>query len=205
MNKECNKKRPRFINDFLYGILTGNPVLVLMIGLCPVLAVSTSVFNAVGMSIAFTFVLLFSNLTVSLLRKFTPDEIRIPVFIIVISTFVTIIDYVVQAYSPELQKQLGVFLPLIVVNCIIIARAEAFAYKNTVVSSILDAFGTSIGFLIVMVVISIIREFLGNGGLFSKIIMEKPVLFMLMPPGGFVTIGLLMGILSHIKLKKQEK
>ena len=205
MNNKATKQRPRFINDFLYGILTGNPVLVLMIGLCPVLAVSTSLFNAVGMSIAFTFVLLFSNLTVSLLRKFTPDEIRIPVFIIVISTFVTIIDYVVRAYSPELQKQLGVFLPLIVVNCIIIARAEAFAYKNTVVSSILDAFGTSLGFLIVMVVISAIREFLGNGGLFSKTIMEKPVLFMLMPPGGFVTIGLLMGILNHIKLKKQEK
>lgn len=205
MNKECDKKRPRFINDFLYGILTGNPVLVLMIGLCPVLAVSTSVFNAVGMSVAFTFVLFFSNLTVSLLRKFTPDEIRIPVFIIVISTFVTIIDYVVRAYSPELQKQLGVFLPLIVVNCIIIARAEAFAYKNTVVSSILDAFGTSVGFLIVMVVISVIREFLGNGGLSSKIIMDKPVLFMIMPPGGFVTIGLLMGILNHIKLKKQKQ
>ncbi|MFH2069499.1 MAG: electron transport complex subunit E [Candidatus Omnitrophota bacterium] len=197
--------KPRLINDFLYGILTGNPVLVLMIGLCPVLAVSTSVFNAVGMSIAFTFVLFFSNLTVSLLRKFTPDEIRIPVFIIVISTFVTIIDYLVRAYSPELQKQLGVFLPLIVVNCIIIARAEAFAYKNTVVSSVLDAFGTSVGFLIVMVAISVIREFLGNGGLFSKIIMDKPVLFMIMPPGGFVTIGLLMGILNHLKLKKQEK
>ena len=95
--------------------------------------------------------------------------------------------------------------PLIVVNCIIIARAEAFAYKNTVVSSILDAFGTSLGFFIVMVVISVIREFLGNGGLFSKIIMDKPVLFMIMPPGGFVTIGLLMGVLNHIKLKKQKQ
>ncbi len=197
--------KPRLINDFLYGILTGNPVLVLMIGLCPVLAVSTSVFNAVGMSAAFAFVLFFSNLVVSLLRKFTPDEIRIPVFIIVISTFVTIIDYIVRAYSPELQKQLGVFLPLIVVNCIIIARAEAFAYKNTVVSSILDAFGTSVGFLIVMVVISVIREFLGTGGLSSKIILNKPVLFMIMPPGGFVTIGLLMGVLTHIKLKKQKQ
>ena len=197
--------KPRLINDFLYGILTGNPVLVLMIGLCPVLAVSTSVFNAVGMSAAFAFVLFFSNLVVSLLRKFTPDEIRIPVFIIVISTFVTIIDYIVRAYSPELQKQLGVFLPLIVVNCIIIARAEAFAYKNTVVSSVLDAFGTSVGFFIVMVVISVIREFLGTGGLFSRMVLAKPVLFMIMPPGGFVTIGLLMGILNHIKLKKQEK
>ena len=196
--------KPRLINDFLYGILTGNPVLVLMIGLCPVLAVSTSVFNAVGMSAAFAFVLLFSSLVVSLLRKFTPDEIRIPVFIIVISTFVTIVDYIVRAYSPELQKQLGVFLPLIVVNCVIIARAEAFAYKNNVVSSILDALGTALGFLIVMVAISVIREFLGSGGLFSHVVLAKPVLFMLMPPGGFVAIGLLMGVLNHLKLKKQQ-
>lgn len=202
MNKAS---KPRLINDFLYGILTGNPVLVLMIGLCPVLAVSTSVFNAVGMSIAFAFVLFFSNLSVSLLRKFTPEEIRIPVFIIVISTFVTIIDYLIRAYSPELQKQLGVFLPLIVVNCIIIARAEAFAYKNTVLSSVLDAFGTSAGFLIVLVLISVIREFLGNGGLFSRIVLTKPVLFMLLPPGGFVAIGLLMGVLNHFKLKKQQQ
>jgi len=201
MNKAS---KPRLINDFLYGILTGNPVLVLMIGLCPVLAVSTSVFNAVGMSIAFAFVLFFSNLFVSLLRRFTPEEIRIPVFIIIISTFVTIIDYLIRAYSPELQKQLGVFLPLIVVNCVIIARAEAFAYKNTVFSSILDAFGTAAGFLIVLVLISVIREFLGNGGLFSHIVLAKPVLFMVLPPGGFVAIGLLMGVLNHFKLKKQQ-
>jgi len=197
--------KPRLINDFLYGILTGNPVLVLMIGLCPVLAVSTSVFNAVGMSIAFAFVLFFSNLFVSLLRKFTPEEIRIPVFIIIISTFVTIVDYLIRAYSPELQKQLGVFLPLIVVNCIIIARAEAFAYKNTVASSILDAFGTSAGFLIVLVLISVIRELLGHGGLFSRIVLTKPVLFMVLPPGGFVAIGLLMGILNYFKLKKKKQ
>ncbi|MFH1903750.1 MAG: electron transport complex subunit RsxE [Candidatus Omnitrophota bacterium] len=196
--------KPRLINDFLYGILTGNPVLVLMIGLCPVLAVSTSVFNAVGMSIAFAFVLFFSNLSVALLRKLTPDEIRIPVFIIIISTFVTIIDYLIRAYSPELQKQLGVFLPLIVVNCIIIARAEAFAYKNTVTSSILDAFGTSAGFLIVLVLISFIREFLGHGGIFSRIVLTKPVLFMVLPPGGFVAIGLLMGTLNYFKLKKKK-
>lgn len=196
--------KPRLINDFLYGILTGNPVLVLMIGLCPVLAVSTSVFNAVGMSLAFAFVLFFSNLSVALLRKFTPEEIRIPVFIVIISTFVTIVDYLIRAYSPELQKQLGVFLPLIVVNCIIIARAEAFAYKNTVVSSVLDAFGTSAGFLIVLVLISVIREFLGNGGLFSRIVLTKPVLFMVLPPGGFVAIGLLIGVLNYFKLKKEQ-
>ena len=201
MNKAS---KPRLINDFLYGILTGNPVLVLMIGLCPVLAISTSVFNAVGMSIAFTFVLFFSNLSVALLRKFTPEEIRIPVFIVIISTFVTIIDYLIRAYSPELQKQLGVFLPLIVVNCIIIARAEAFAYKNTVISSILDAFGTSAGFLIVLVLISFIREFLGNGGLFSRVVLTKPILFMVLPPGGFVAIGLLMGTLNYFKLKKKK-
>lgn len=201
MNKE---NKPRLINDFLYGILKGNPVLILMIGLCPVLAISTSIFNAVGMSIAFAFVLFFSNLFISLLRKLTPDEIRIPIFIIVISTFVTIIDYLIRAYSPELQKQLGVFIPLIVVNCIIIGRAEAFAYKNTVMSSIMDAFGTSIGFLIVLCLISFIREFFGRGEIFSKIILSKPALFMVLPPGGFVTIGLLMGILTYFNQKKKK-
>ncbi len=193
------------LNYFLNGILKGNPILVLMIGLCPVLAVSTSVFNAVGMSLAFFFVLFFSNLFISLLRKFIPSQIRIPVFIIIISTFVTIIDYLISAYSPELHKQLGVFIPLIVVNCIIIGRAEAFAYKNTVINSILDALGTSTGFFIVLFLIGFIRELAGKGEVFSHVIFSKAPLFMLLPPGGFITIGVLMWLLTYYNLKKKGK
>jgi electron transport complex protein RnfE len=174
-----------------------------MIGLCPVLAISTTIFNAIGMSIAFLFVLFFSNLFISMLRKFIPEQIRIPIFIIIISTFVTIIDYLIKALSPELQKQLGVFIPLIVVNCIIIGRAEAFAYRNSIISAILDSFGTGIGFFIVLFLISFIREFLGRGTLFNHIIFKKPSLFMMLPPGGFITIGLLMGILTYFNLRKK--
>ncbi|MDI6641752.1 MAG: electron transport complex subunit RsxE [Elusimicrobiota bacterium] len=189
------------INDFLYGILKGNPVLVLMIGLCPVLAISTTVFNGAGMSLAVAFVLVGSNVIVSLLRKFTPREIRIPIFIIVISTFVTTADYIIKAYSPQLHSQLGVFIPLIVVNCIIIGRAEAFAYKNTVLSAFLDAIGTSIGFFIVLVLISAIREVSGQGGLFGIAIFSKPAIIMALPPGGFITIGILMSLEKAVREK----
>ena len=193
------------MNDFLYGILKGNPVLVLMIGLCPVLAVSTSLLNGIGMSAAVAFVMVGSNIIISAVRKITPDELRIPIFIIIISTFVTITDYLMQAYSPELYKQLGVFVPLIVVNCIIIGRAEAFAYKNGIFSSLLDAIGTSIGFLLVLGLISGFRELLGNGTLLGKLIISKPALIMILPPGGFITIGILMGLLNHLKQRKESK
>ena len=189
---------------FLYGVLKGNPVLVLMLGLCPVLAVSTSIFNAVGMSIAVAFVLIGSNVIISLVRKRTPGEIRIPVFIIIISTFVTIVDYVIRAYSPELYRQLGVFIPLIVVNCIVIGRGEAFAYKNTVKLSFLDGIGTSIGFFIVLFVIGLLRQLFGKGELLGKVIFSKPALIMILPPGGFITIGVLMGILTYYNLKKSK-
>lgn len=191
------------LNYFLYGILKGNPILILMIGLCPVLAISTTLFNGIGMSIAFAFVLIGSNLIISTIRKLIPNEIRIPVFIIVISTFVTIVDYLIRAYSPHLHKQLGVFIPLIVVNCIIIGRAEAFAHKNNVISSFLDSIGTSIGFLIILFSISLIRELFGQGILFGKALFSNPPLFMLMPPGGFVTIGILMGILKYYNSRKK--
>ena len=192
------------MNFFLHGIIKGNPVLVLMIGLCPVLAVSTSVFNGVGMSIAFAFVLICSNLIVSALRKLIPPEIRIPIFIIIISTFVTIVDYLINAYSPVLYRQLGVFIPLIVVNCIIIGRAEAFSHKNTIFSSFLDALGTSIGFLLVLFLISFVRELAGQGMLFGRQVFSKPPLFMLMSPGGFLTIGVLMGLLRYFDMRKKE-
>lgn len=191
-------------DDFAFGILKGNPVLVLMIGLCPVLAVSVTIFNSIGMSIAVAFVLFGSNVIISTIRKLTPEQIRIPIFIIVISTFVTIIDYLMQAYSPVLSQQLGVFVPLIVVNCIIIGRAEGFAYKHSILSSTFDALGCSIGFLLVMFLLGFSREFFGNGTFFAKVVLSKPALIMILPPGGFITIGVFMGLLHYWERRKKK-
>jgi len=190
------------LND---GIVRENPVLRLMIGLCPALAVSNSVSNALGMSAAVAFVLVCSNWVVSLIRKIVPDEIRIPIFIIVISTFVTISDYVMQAYFPVLHQGLGVFIPLIVVNCIILGRAEAFAYRNPVLNSILDGIGMSLGFGIVLVSIGIIRELLGAGSFFGFPVFDQAsaVTLMILPPGAFITIGFIMALLNKLENKAQ--
>ena len=189
--------------DFNQGIIRENPVLRLMIGLCPVLAVSNNATNALGMSIAVAFVLISSNLVVSLIRKVTPAEIRIPIFIIIISTFVTITDYVMQAYVPDLYKDLGVFVPLIVVNCIILGRAEAFAYKNPIPNSIVDALGMSVGFTIALVSIGVIREVLGAGSLFGFPLFDERIAatIMILPPGAFITIGVLMALVNRIENK----
>ncbi len=182
---------------FINGILKENPVLVLMLGLCPVLAVSGTVRDSLGMGVAAICVLLGSNLVVSLIRKWVPSQLRIPIFIIVISTFVTIIDYTMQAYQPDLYQMLGVFVPLIVVNCIILARAEAFASKHSVFASILDALGIGIGFILAIGAMGLVRELLGNGSVWGKIVLGKsfhqnPVLFMVLPPGAFLVIAFLM-------------
>ncbi len=194
------------LKSFTNGILRENAVLVLMIGLCPLLAVSSSAIDALGMGIAATFVLAFSNLAISLCRSIIPEDIRIPVFIIIIATFVTVTDYVMAAYFPALHKALGVFVPLIVVNCIILGRAEAFAYRNSVMDSFLDGIGMGMGFILVIVIIGIIRETLGNGTIFgSSRFIFHPGLIMILPPGGFITIGFLMGILNWWKGKKRMK
>jgi len=184
---------------FTEGIIKNNPVLVLLIGLCPTLAVSTTAFNALGMGAAVIFVLVLSNFTIALIKPFTPNEIRIPIFIIVISTFVTIIDYVMHAYLPDLYGALGIFVPLIAVNCIILGRAEAFAYKHSVIQSILDGFGSGIGFTLAIFAMGAIREILGSGKIFGHVIMgstftANPVIYMVLPPGGFLVIAFLMGI-----------
>ncbi|MCX5750388.1 MAG: electron transport complex subunit E [Candidatus Saganbacteria bacterium] len=190
--------------DFVNGIFRENPVLRLMIGLCPTLAVSTSAINALGMSIATAFVLIFSNLFTALLRKIIPDEIRIPVFIIIVSTFVTISDYIMQAYTPDLYKALGVFIPLIVVNCIILGRVEAYAYKNPVINSTLDGIGMSLGFAIILTSIGIIREILGAGTILGITLFSPDLaaIVMILPPGAFITIGFLMALLN--KLEKRD-
>ncbi len=189
--------------DFNQGIVRENPVLRLMIGLCPVLAVSNNAINALGMSIAVAFVLIGSNLVVALIRKMTPDEIRIPIFIIIISTFVTICDYVMQAYTPALYQALGVFVPLIVVNCIILGRAEAFAYKNPVLNSVLDGVGMSLGFTLALVSIGVIREVLGAGSVFGFPLFDERIAatIMILPPGAFITIGVLMALVNRMENK----
>jgi electron transport complex protein RnfE len=190
-------------NNFNQGIIKDNPVLRLMIGLCPVLAVSNTAINALGMSAAVAFVLLSSNLVVAAIRKATPGEIRIPIFIIIISTFVTITDYVMQAYAPELYEALGVFVPLIVVNCIILGRAEAFAYKNPVLNSVLDGLGMSLGFTLALVSIGVIREILGAGSVFGFALFDERLAatIMILPPGAFITIGCLMAFVNRLEKK----
>jgi Na+-translocating ferredoxin:NAD+ oxidoreductase subunit E len=191
-------------NTFNNGILRENPILRIMIGLCPTLAVSTSLANSVGMGLAATFVLVCSNLTVSLIRPFVPSGMRIPVFIVVISTFVTVVDYMMLAYLPQLHASLGVFVPLIVVNCIILGRAEAFAYKNDPIPAVLDGLGMGTGFLIAISVMGSIREILGNGTLLGAAVFGPgfdPITLMILPPGAFLVIGFLMGGLNMLTKK----
>jgi len=188
---------------FSKGIILENPVLILMLGLCPVLATSTTASDAAGMSAAVLFVLLMSNIVVSLFRKIIPNEVRIPVFIVIIATFVTIADYAMQAYQPGLYKVLGIFVPLIVVNCIVLGRAEGFAYHNGVWPSILDALGKAIGFALAIVIMGSIREILGKGTWFTlkiapEAFQKNAVLFFGLPPGAFLVIGLLKAGINKI-------
>ncbi|MBN2018468.1 MAG: electron transport complex subunit E [Candidatus Cloacimonetes bacterium] len=196
------------IQEFTKGIIKENPVFVMALGLCPTLAVSTSVQNAIGMGAAATFVLLCSNIIISLIKNFIPSKVRIPCFILVIASFVTIVDMVMEAYVPPLHKSLGIFIPLIVVNCIILGRAEAFASKNGVFKSMLDGFGMGLSFMLAIIVIASIREILGTGAIFNAKILPasyKPMIVAILPPGAFVTIGLLMGLLNILKNKKKSQ
>ncbi len=188
--------------EFTKGFVKENPVFVMALGLCPVLAVSSSVENAIGMGAAATFVLVFSNIFISLIKNFIPNKIRIPSYIVVIASFVTIVDMVMEAYVPALHKNLGLFIPLIVVNCIILGRAEAFAGKNNVIRSIVDGLGMGIGFTLALIVIAIIREILGAGQLLGFNVLPqtyKPMLIAILAPGAFIVMGLLMGLMNMKK------
>ncbi|HHI87724.1 MAG TPA: electron transport complex subunit E [Candidatus Cloacimonetes bacterium] len=194
--------------EFTKGIINENPVFVMALGLCPTLAVSTSVSNAIGMGAAATFVLLCSNIIISLIKNLIPNKVRIPCFILVIASFVTIVDMTMEAYVPPLHKSLGIFIPLIVVNCIILGRAEAFASKNGVFKSILDGLGMGVGFTLAIMVIALIREILGAGTILDMRILPasyKPMIAAILPPGAFITIGLLMGLLNIFQNKKKSK
>jgi electron transport complex protein RnfE len=189
--------------EFTKGLIRENPSLVLLLGLCPSLAVTTSLDKALGMGLAATFVLFFSNLFVSLLRKAIPDEIRIPAYIVIIATFVTVVKLVMAAYFPALKESLGIFLALIVVNCIILARAEAFAAKNGPVLSMADGLGMGLGFTGALCLIGGIREILGGGSLYGIPLAEglEPYSqnIMILPAGGFLTMGCLLGLINHIR------
>ncbi|MFH1287309.1 MAG: electron transport complex subunit E [bacterium] len=199
----------KFWETFKNGVWRENPLLVLVLGLCPTLAVSGTANDAFGMSIAFMFVLVSSNVFISLIRKIISSQIRIPIFIIVISTFVTVIDLLMQAYQPELYKSLGVFVPLIVVNCIILGRAEVYAYKNTVLNSLADGLGMSIGYMVVITFIGSVREILGNGTLtllnhqlFNLGANYQPALIMILPPGAFLTFGFFIAFKNWLEERR---
>ena len=196
------------LSEFTKGLYKENPTFRIVLGLCPVLAVTTSVKNGIGMGIATTMVLVSSNFIVSLARKLIPNNIRIPVFIVIAATFVCIVEMLMQAYAPDLYKALGIFVPLIVVNCIILGRAEAFAAKNPVLHSIADGMGMGVGFTINLIIVSAIREMIGNGSLYGMSILPssyQPVLMMILPPGAFLTLGYLLGLSNWIDMRKKNR
>jgi electron transport complex protein RnfE len=198
----------KYVKLFLNGLVNENPLLMLMIGLCSALAVTTSVVNGIGMGISMTFVLVMSELVISIFRRLIPASVRIPIFIIVIAAFTTIIDYVLQAYFPELSRAMGVFIPLIVVNCIIMGRVEAFASKRGVFEAAADALGMGLGYTWVLCGIAAIREILGNGSLFGLPILPdsyQPILFFVLPPGGFLVFALFISFGLFLKSKSGAK
>lgn len=192
---------------FKQGIIYENPLLMLMIGLCSALAVTSSVANGIGMGLAMTFVLLFSEIFISLFRKAIPSSARMPIFIIIIAAFTTMVDLVMKAYFPELSKSMGVFIPLIVVNCIIMGRVEAFASKQKLMPAIFDSFGMGLGYTWVMVGIAAFREILGNGTFAGLQVMPQsyqPILFFILPPGGFLVFGLFISFNIWLKNRMQK-
>jgi electron transport complex protein RnfE len=194
------------LKEFTKGFVKENPVFVMALGLCPTLAVTSSVNNAVGMGLAATFVLVCSNIIVSMVKNVIPSKIRIPAYIVIIASFVTMVDLTMHAFLTPLHKSLGLFIPLIVVNCIILGRAEAFASKNNVLKSILDGLGMGLGFTLALMVIASIREILGAGQFFGMQVLPasyKPMLVAILAPGAFIVMGLLMGLMNIMKNKKK--
>ena len=194
--------------QFKSGLLTQNPTFVLLLGMCPVLATSTSLRNGLGMGLATTAVLIFSNLFISALRKVIPDKIRIAAYIVIISTFATAVEYVLQAYVPALHQSLGLFIPLIVVNCIVLARAEMFASKNNMIRSAIDGLTVGLGFTLALGIVSTIREVVGNGTLLGLPILPEAipkVLMIALPPGGFLTLGCVIALSQKLQGRKRKE
>ena len=189
------------IGIILNGVIKENPVFVLMLGMCPTLATTTSAMNGMMMGLATTAVLIFSNIIISLIKNLTPDMVHIPVYIVVIATLVTIVQFSLAAYMPDVNKSLGLFIPLIVVNCVILGRAEAFASKNDVLSSAVDGIGIGLGFTLGLTVLGICRELLGNGTIFGLTILpaDYSMLIFILPPGAFLTLGYIIAIINRFK------
>lgn len=201
----ADKKKIHYGAEFTKGLIRENPVLRLVLGTCPTLATTTSVQSAFGMGIAATVVLVCSNIVISALRKLIPDKVRIPAYIVVIATFVSIVQMVVKAWFPAIDKQLGIYLPLIVVNCIILGRAEAYAGKNPVLASAVDGLGMGVGFMGALLSMGLFREILGAGTILGHNILAggiKPIAVMGLAPGGFFAFGILMAIANHLAEKK---
>ncbi len=198
-------KKKGLVHEFTKGIVKENPVLRLVLGTCPTLAVSTSVESALGMGVAASIVLICSNIAISALKKVIPSKVRIPAYIVIIASFVTIVQMVVKAFAPQIDAQLGVYLPLIVVNCIILGRAEAFACKNSVLASAVDGMGMGVGFTAALLLMGAIRELLGTGTIAGLQIIPasvSPMLIFILPPGGFFVFGMLIACANKIADKK---
>lgn len=196
----------KLLNIIKNGIFSENPTFVQVIGMCPTLAVTTSATNGVGMGLTTTFVLTGSNLVISLIRNIIPDKVRIPAFIVVIASFVTIIQFLLQAYMQELNRSLGIFIPLIVVNCIILARAEAYASKNPPLSALFDGIGQGLGFTVALAILGAVRELIGVGSVFGFTVLPEAfpkVSMMILPPGAFITLGAIMALLNYMKGRKK--
>ena len=190
-----------YIQIIKNGIIKENPTFVLMLGMCPTLATTTSAINGLSMGLATMFVLICANVVISLIKKLTPDMVRIPVYIVVIASFVTLLQMVMQAYLPGIYASLGLFIPLIVVNCVILGRAEGFASKNGAVASLMDGIGIGLGFTIGLTLLGICREFLGNGSIFGITLLPETynMLMFVLPPGAFITLGFLVAIINKIR------
>lgn len=191
------------LQNFTKGFIKENPILVLVLGTCPTLATTSSAMNGLGMGIATTFVLIGSNVVISMLANVIPDKVRIPAFVVIIASFVTIVDLLMQAYVPGLYEKLGIFIPLIVVNCIVLGRAEAFASKNSVLSSFFDGFGMGLGFTLALGVLGSFREIVGSGAIMGyKFIQGDGILVFILAPGAFLALGYLIAIVNRIKKSK---
>lgn len=188
------------LENFTKGFFKENPILVLVLGACPTLATTSSSLNGIGMGLATTFVLVGSNVVISVLSKLIPDKVRIPAFIVVIASFVTIVDLLMQAYVPDLYKTLGIFIPLIVVNCIVLGRAEAFASKNTIFSSLIDGLGMGLGFTMALGLLGAVREVAGSGSIFGyKFIHGDGILVFILAPGAFIALGYMIALVKKMK------
>jgi electron transport complex protein RnfE len=203
---EQKRETGRLMKELLKGIWAENPIFRLVLGMCPTLAVTTSLENGLGMGVAATFVLVCSNAVIAAVRNIIPSKVRIPCFIVVIATFVTIVDLLMNAFTPDLHKSLGLFIPLIVVNCIILGRAEAFASKNSIVMSIADGVGMGLGFTLGLAVLAAVREVLGAGTLtvwgdlqWQLVAPDKSLILMILAPGGFIALGLLLALMNHVQ------